>query len=275
MKFKTPLFVLLLSFSSATFADADFDETKIQAPFHDSNEERLSPTTCSSHVSLRWDHCTKENSNGIEQMINFNFTNWGENKIVPKSAFGVGRSFEFMFEGYARSDLGLLVWDMPDENISHGHLKMMMFFPRLIMPAIRYVSDSEKDLVIVTLPTKEEIVFNGKSKEVISGVMAEEPMKQDKEGNALNPALTYTGSNVVVEADRLNDYPVGFMKLSLLSKNNIATIKKKGFKTCKMPASDLWYTDDDKGGNVFFNKKYITDEAFDLLLKQKCKFSMY
>ncbi|MDD4972980.1 MAG: hypothetical protein PHY93_01445 [Bacteriovorax sp.] len=250
---------------------SDFDETKIQAPFTDSNNEGLQTTVCRTRDHLKWDYCSTIYENGEEQMKSFKFSNDGENKIVPKSGFGVGRDFEFMFEGFASSDLGLLIWDMPDETESHGHLKLMMFFPRLVMPAIRYISDSEKDIVIVTLPTKEEMIFNGKSKEVVSGVIIEAPIKQDKAGNALTPSLTYTGSGVVVEADRLADYPVGLAS----QKNNSATIRKKGYKDCKIPVKDLWYTDDNKGGNVFFNKKYVTDKAFDQFLKQKCKFSMY
>lgn len=251
----------------------EFDETLIQAPFKDSNEQILLNTVCKTRDHLRWDVCFTRFENGEEQMKSFKFTNWGENKIVPKSGFGVGRSFEFMFEDFARSDLGLLIWDSPDEIESHGHLKLMMFFPRIILPSIRYVSDADKDLVIVTLPNKEEMVFNGKTYEIISGVMAEAPIKQDDEGNALNPGLTYEGYGIVVEADRLNDYPVGLSAQN--SKNNMATIRKKGFKNCKIPVKDLWYTDDNKGGNVFFNKKYTTDKAFDQLLKTKCKFSMY
>ncbi len=252
----------------------DFDETKIQAPFVDSDNEALQSTVCKTRDHERWDVCFTryEDQDNAEQMKSFKFSNYGENKIVPKAGFGVGRDFEFMFEGFARSDLGLLVWDMPDEVESHGHLKLMMFFPRTVMPAIRYVSDADKDEVIVTLPTKEEVVFNGKTKEVLRGVLAEGPIKQDSEGNGLNPDLSYNGTGVVVEADRLNDYPVG---LAAQGKNNYATIKKKGFKDCKIAVKDLWYTDDTKGGNVFFNKKYVTDQAFDKLLKSKCKFSMY
>jgi len=262
-------------FSSATSAKVitDFDETKIQAPLKESNEQSLTGTICRTRQHTRWDVCFNKFENDEEQMKSFNFTNWGENKIVPKSGFGVGRSFEFQFEDFARSDLGLLVWDSPDEVESHGHLKLMMFFPRHILPSIRYVSDAEKDQVIVTLPNKEELIFNGKSYEVEGGVLAEGPIKQDEEGNALNPELVYKGNGVVVEADRLNDYPVGLNAQT--GKNNLATIRKKGFKDCKIPVKDLWYTDDAKGGNVFFNKKYVTDKAFDVLLKAKCKFSMF
>lgn len=251
----------------------DYDETKIQAPFTESNEESLQTSICRGRAHGRWDYCSILFPNDLEQMKNFKFTNWGENKIVPKSGHSIGRDFEFQFEGFARSDLGLLIWDMPDEYESHGHLKLMMFFPRLVMPAIRYVSDADKDWVIVTLPTKEEVIFNGKSKEIIGGVLNELPIRQDSDGSALNPGVTYTGTGVVMEADRLHDYPVGLT--AQLGKNNLATISKKGHKNCKIPVKDLWYTDDSKGGNVFFNKQYVTDEAFDKLLRQKCKFSIY
>lgn len=251
----------------------EYDETIIQAPFIDSNEEYLLPTICRTRAHLRWDYCSNMYKNGDEQVKNFRFTNWGENKIVPNAGFGIGRDFEFQFEGFARSDLGLLVWDMPDQIESHGHLKLMMFFPRLVMPAIRYISDSVKDLVIVTLPTTEEVIFNGKTKEVIGGVFKELPIQQDKDGYAINPGIIYQGSGVVVEADRIGDYPVGFEDKT--GKNNIATISKKGHKTCKVPAKDLWYTDKTKGGNVLFNKSYVTDDAFDKFLIRKCNFSIY
>ncbi len=267
------LFALIFSNLANAKVISDYDETIIQAPFVDSNEETLISTVCRTRDHLRWDYCSTRYENGEEQMKSFKFSNVGENKIVPNSGFGVGRDFEFMFEGFARSDMGLLIWDMPDEYESHGHLKLMMFFPRLVMPAIRYVSDANKDEVIVTLPNKEEMIFNGKSKEVLRGVLSEGPIKQDSNGNALNPDFKYSGSGVMMEADRLNDYPVGLSAQT--SKNNKATIHKKGFKDCQIPVRELWYTDDSKGGNVFFNKKYITDKAFDTLLKQKCKFSMY
>lgn len=269
--------ILVLAAATLSLAQAkvitDFDETKIQAPFTDSNEEYLMSTICKTRDHGRWDVCFEKFENGEEQMRAFSFYNWGENKIVPKSGFGIGRSFEFMFEGFARSDMGLLVWDSPDEVESHGHLKLMMFFPRTILPAIRYESDATTDLVIVSLPNKEEIIYNGKSKEIIDGVLKEGPIKQDSEGNALNPDLTYAGKGVMIEADRLNDYPVGLTAQS--NKNNMATIHKAGHRDCKIPVKDLWYTDNNKNGNVLFNKKYVTDKALDQLLKSKCKFSMF
>ncbi len=266
-------FSLLLSISPAFASpELDYDESSITTPLTDSNEESLYNTVCKTRNHLMWDVCYNRDENNIESMKSFKFSNSGENVIVPMSGFGVGREFEFMFEGFARSDLGLLIWDAPDTTESHGHLKLLNFFPRDILPAIRYESNNEKDVVIVTLPTKEEVVFNGKTREILSGALTEGPIKQNSDGSAVSPDVQYVGSGVVIETHALADWPVGFTAQQS-AKN--ATIKKRGQKTCTVPVKDLWYTDHDKGGNVFFNKKYVTDVAFDSFLKSRCKFSMY
>ncbi len=272
MKSITLLFVMTLTSFVYSSHEIEFDETKIQAPWFDSNEEMLRTTVCRSRLHSRWNYCSYTNDKDYEKIKDFNFMNWGPNKIVSKPGFGIGRSFEFMFEGFARSDLGLLIWDSPDNQESHGHLKLMMFFPRLVLPAIRYEADKEKDILIVTLPTREEVVFNTKTKEVTRGALSESPIEQDAKGIAIVPGITYLGNGVVIEANRINDYPVGSLAQF---KNNLATIKKKGFKDCKVSVKELWYTDESKGENVFFNKQYVTDEAFDQFLKQRCQFSMY
>lgn len=266
------LFVLIFNLNIASAGE--HDETIIQPPLIDSNEEALMPVSCRTRDHLRWDVCFNVyEEDGFRLMKSFNFSNYGINRIVPMEGFGVGRHFEFMFEGLARSDMGLLIWDSPDEYESHGHLKMMTFFPREVLPAIRYESDSEKDIVIVTLPTKEEVVFNGKTKEIISGVILEGPIKQAANGSALNPDLTYNGSGVVIEANALADWPVGITAQEEATRS--LSIKKKGHKVCKVPVRELWYTDPNKGGNTFFNKKYVTDLAFDTYLKKRCGFSIY
>jgi hypothetical protein len=268
---KSYFFILLTLTSLNIFSD--IDETVLQAPLKDKNTEDLGPTKCITRDHLRWDVCFSMLADNTESMRSFRFSNDGENKIVPKAGFGVGRSFEFLFEDKARSDLGLLIWDMPDEVESHGHLKLMMFFPRTFLPRIRYQSNDHEDLVITTLSNGEEVNFNGKTKEIVSGVLAELPMAQDNDGNGLEPQVNYTGNGVVLWAHRLNDYPVGVT--TQLTKSHIAYAYKKNYKLCKLNGNDLWYTDQKKGGNIFFNQKYSTDKSFDQLLKSKCGFSMY
>jgi hypothetical protein len=163
---------------------AEFDETIIQSPIKESNEEILYSTSCRTRDHSRWDVCFSVRPDESRLMKSFKFTNYGDNDMVPMSGFGIGRDFEFNFEGLARSDMNLLVWDAPDESESHAHLKLLTFFPRDVMPAVRYESDADKDIVIVTLPTREEVIFNGKTREVISGVLKEGPIRQSSNGAA-------------------------------------------------------------------------------------------
>lgn len=276
MKIKNIIIILTSSFLVTATAQSrviyDHDETIVQAPIKDSNEESLMGIVCRTRNHLRWDYCSNRDEENNELMKSFKFTNYGGNPSVPNSGFTVGRDFEFMFEDLARSDLGLLIWDSPDETESHGHLKLMNFFPREVLPAIRYESDSDKDIVIVTLPTREEVTFNGKTKEILGGALKEGPMKVDSSGAAMTPDIRYVGNGVVIETSALADWPVG---LAMANAGKKAVIKKKGFKNCSVPVRDLWYTDRNKGGNVFFNKQYVTDIAFDSFLKKQCKFSMY
>jgi hypothetical protein len=257
-------FIFLIFISNTSWAN--FDETKIQIPLKDSNKEKLLPTVCRTNENEIWDLCSSIIAENHEMPKNFKIINLGENNTVPHSGNMIGREFTFMFQDMARSDLGLLVWDIPDENTNHGHLKLMMFFPRKVLPAINY--NSEKNTITVTLPTREEVIFNSETKEIISGALKEAPIEQDNTGNAISPLVAYSGTGVVVEAHRLNEYPVGSIK-------TMATIKKSGHPDCLVPVNELWFTDEKKGGNVYFNKNFVTDSAFDQFIKSRCKFSIY
>lgn len=270
---KKTMSILILLTSVSTFAELpEFDETLVRAPLKESNEMSLYAGGCMTRDHLRWDMCYTIDQQNTYFPRSFLFSNLGGNASVPNEGFSVRRSFEFNFEDLARSDMSLLIWDSPDEIESRGHLKLMTFFPRDVMPAIRYESDSTKDILIVTLPTREEVIFNGKTREIISGALTEGPMKQTNNGSATSPDVQYNGTGVVVESSALADWPVGF-EGDLATKT--VTIKKKGEKTCFVYGRDLWYTDYTKGGNVFFNKNLYTNAAFDKYLKKNCGFSIY
>jgi len=97
-------------------------------------------------------------------------------------------------------------------------------------------------------------------------------MKQTGSGHAVAPGIQYKGRGVVVEASALADWPVGF-EGDRASKTVL--LKKMGFKNCVVPGRELFYTDHTRGGNVFFNKKYISDAAFDSYVQNRCGFSIY
>ena len=252
----------------------DYDETLIQTPLRESNNESLdqNPFTCLTRDHLLWSTCYNIGTKDVYVPKSFNIANDGSNKTVPKAS-GASRKYSFEFQGAALSDMSLLIWDSPDSTTSHGHLKLMTFFPRDVMPAIRQ-SDSDKDILIVTLPTQEEVLFNSRTKEIISGVLKEGPMKQTSNGAATAPDVQYSGSGVVIEASARGDFPVGFDGKSSNNRKTV-TIKKKGQTTCVVPEKDLWYTDKSKGSNSFFNKDLYTNEAFDKYVKEKCGFSIY
>lgn len=260
---------LALSFFISSVTYANFDETLIQAPFKESNEITLYGLSCRTRNHLQWDFCFNILPDESRVARSFKFKNHGENDIVPNSGLFSGREFEFMFEDQARSDLSLLIWDAPDEFDKNGHLKMMMFFPKNVLWSIRNEYDSTKDHLIVTLPTEEEVIFNAKTREIIGGVFQEGPITTFPNGTAKIPDVTYHGRGVVIESSAIADWPVGVMG------PKYATIKKKGFKNCEVLQKDLWYTDQKKGGNVFFNKKLISNESFDHYVKKKCGFSIY
>lgn len=260
---------ILVMFLLSSNLFAQFDETVIQPPLKESNDVTLFGLSCRTRSHLQWDICFNilKDETRIERSIKIK--NYGENKIVPTSGLLTGREFDFMFEDFARSDLSLLIWDSPDESEKNGHLKMMMFFPKNVLWSIRNEYDSTKDHLIITLPTEEEVIFNAKTREIISGALSEGPIRTNANGTAKAPDVQYTGSGVVISSSALADWPVG------IAGPKYASINKKGYKTCLVPQADLWFTDHKKGGNVFFNKKLISNENMDSYLQKKCGFSIY
>lgn len=260
----------------SSLAFGEFDETLIQPPLKESNQVALFGRGCRNKKDQIWNSCYTIDKNENQTPASFSFMNRGPNKIVQNEGFMVGRDFEFMYEDTARSDMGILIWDFPNDTTSMSHLKMMFFFPREILPSIRHEMDSTKDTLIVTLPNYEEVIFDGKTFEVLSGVLKEGPIRVNANEYAFAPDLTYTGDGVVIEASAQADWPVGLMdKRQLIQKVKYATIKKRGHKDCKIKASELWYTDKNLNNNVLFRKNLYSNEAFNQFSIKKCGFSIY
>jgi hypothetical protein len=223
------------------------------------------------------------NSNGWETIANaedkkiegFELSNIGPNNIIKTSEYYINRTMRFEFQDRASSDMKLLISDSPDEYTSHTTYSVMLFFPRTILPSINKIGEE----IVVTLPNKEIVRYNAKTKEVIGGVFTEGPIAQDPKNRnkAFAPNVKYTGSGVMIRADKSGDLPYGDIEIKGKPFPSIstATISKKGFKDCKVPSKDLWYTDYSKKGNVFIKPEYATDEGLDIFLKKKCGFSIF
>ena len=111
-----PIALLMVLMSASTFAQLpSFDETLVRAPLLESNEIILFAGGCNTRDHLRWDMCYTIDILEVYTPRSFYFSNRGGNTAVPNEGDNVNRSFEFSFEGLARSDMSLMIWDSPDE----------------------------------------------------------------------------------------------------------------------------------------------------------------
>ena len=203
----------------------------------------------------------------------FQLQNYGPNQIVTTNEYYINRTFEFEFPDRARSDMKLLVVDAPDDRTSHTTYSIMLFFPRAVLPSIKKVG---KELH-VTLPNKEIVKYDAATKQIIGGVLTEGKMAQDPNTKKALPAnVKYTGSGVVIRADKSGDLPYGNIETrngSSAPSTTTATVSKKGQKDCKIPSKDIWYND--KDDHVLIRPEYATDSGLDAFIKKKCGFSLY
>lgn len=254
----------------------NYDETVSTLPEKVQNELPLTPTLCQSREKGLWDLCfsiVKDSDNRDEREYRakyFKIRNSGGNPTFPQKGWMVGRDFEFQFEDLAQSDLGLLVWDMPDDYDSHGHLMLMAFLPRKVIPSVQYESENK---IKVTLPTEEVVVFDAVTKEIRSGVLKEEPVKTNSNGVALRPGISYQGTGLVLVASRVANYPVGdeLVASSKRQARNNADVIYKGKTLCQIPVKDLWYTDYNKKGQVLLKDPYASDDKLIAFIEKKCK----
>lgn len=220
---------------------------------------------------------------GKKEIQEFSIINKGGNEMVKSDEYYINRTYNLSFENLARSDMHLMVTDSPDSYTSNTTYNLLMFFPRTKLPSLKVVGDENH----LTLPTGEVVVFDAKTNTIKSGVLTEKPMSQlpARAGcnyeekacgrKAVGDIVDYTGSGVVIKLHKSGDLPYGDREVGGKPQKNtdIALIKKQG-KTCKIPAHELWYTDYQKKGQVFFKKEYATDEGFDQFLIKRCGFSM-
>jgi hypothetical protein len=245
-------------------------ESDVVQPYHEVASSPLHSTRCQGN-DFGWDQCKSADTGKIE---GFKLTNGGPNKIVKSNEYYINREMSFEFSDLARSDMKLVVSDSPDDTTSHATYSIMMFFPRTVMPAVKRVGEELE----VTLPNKEIVRYNAKTHEVIGGVFTEGAMVQGDNKKAKPAAINYTGNGVMIRADKSGDLPYGDVETTTGAKapsTSTATISKKGFKDCKIPSKDIWYTDYNKGGNVFIKSELASDTGMDDFVKKKCGFSLY
>ena len=251
--------------------ESQYSELDLVTPYREISTSTLHSSKCNNLVR-EYEVC-KDPNNAVES---FRLNNHGPNSIVKKDEYYISREFSFEMPDRARSDLKLMISDSPDETTSHATYSVMIFLPRTVLPSIKNVGEE----LHVTLPTREVVRFNSKTKEIVGGVFSESPMEQDpKNKNKAVPAkVKYEGEGVMIRADKSGDFPHGDIELSNgthAPSISTATISKKGHKDCKVPAKDIWFTDYSKGSNVFVKSELANDKGMDDFIKKRCGFSLY
>lgn len=261
--------------TTQTYANFNYDETISTNPEKVQNELPILPTLCVSKEKGLWDLCFSviKDADEIEERElrakSIKLRNQGGNPTFPQTGWMVGRDFEFNFEDIAQSDLNMIVWDMPDDYDSNGHMMMMTFIPRQVIPSVRYESLNK---IKVTLPTSEEITFDARTKEIIGGVITEGKVATDSGGRALRPSMKYTGKGLAIVASRVGNFPVGDELVGTQrTARNKADIIYNQKTICQLPVKDLWFTDYSKKGQVLLRPEFATDKALIEYIEKKCK----
>ncbi|MDA8792926.1 hypothetical protein N9N67_06740 [Bacteriovoracaceae bacterium] len=212
--------------------------------------------------------CFGPNKSEQEKMIyGFMITNTGSEVINPRGKdTDSERTFHFSYQENARQQIKLSIEEIanPVGRISHWHmLSSFYFIPRKVLPYI--IINQELNSAEVTLPTKEKVVFNLETKEIISGVFTEKPIDYLENRHRRNfPQISYSGSGYMIRVDQRGELPEADM---VWGQKKYATISKNG-KTCKVRANLLW--DQTGGDSSRFLFKFPTDESFYQFISKKC-----
>jgi hypothetical protein len=182
-------------------------------------------------------------ASGKPQIVGFSLTNHGSKRINPKGLveFGATRSYDFLFSDRAREDIHLAVSD--DVNISgrYSHDNMfreLHFFPRLQIPTIQKTADNQQ--LKVTLPTGESVYFDAWSKEIVSGVLKEQPIDfTANRHKRRNPGVSYHGRHLVITVEQRGE---AARRAKVWGKSKFAEVHypAKYARPCRVSPEYIW-----------------------------------
>jgi hypothetical protein len=264
--------------ASAKPAHPLLPESLISAPEKELASPRLAyDTTISSRPggsppAAGWQY--RRNRQG--QVVGFEFSNHGGNRILPptrdaaKNQFFT-RDFQFRFDERARQDIHFFVTDwVPSRDrqfrLSELMNSVMHFFPRSYLPAI--VNFQQRN--VVTLPTGEQVEFDPRSGEILTGVLSETPVDFNSDRAARRfPGIDYTGKGILVRANaRGADPRMGTTAVITTGTPPRDCTQGMPCSRCEAPSRELW----DQTGAMRF--KFASDGEFDRFLLGRCGFGL-
>jgi hypothetical protein len=253
---------LSLAFQAGAFAQELPSEAILQPPARDTILQKVPGSEIGIQSSIgQYGLSVNETT---REVIGFDLINQGPNRIVPRRG-GIGsgpeRDFRFSFQDRARQNIILMVTDVPTEYLSHMMESYFYFFPRRILPAIQWdESDPQGPRATVYLPTGESVHFDGRTKEILGGVLEEvSPIDLGPDRFKRKFAqIRYRGKGLMIRVDKRGGDP---------RLGTVATLTLGG-RTCKMSSALLF----NQGEHSQVEFLYPTDEEFNEVVNKHCGF---
>jgi len=180
-------------------------------PSRDAIRERFRYARAYDHTGIDgFRSLTYDDGNGM-QVVGFALTNRGSPRINPRGLTGSGalRKFTFLFPDRARENIYLTVNDdvAISRRFSHDNMfREWHFFPRLQLPTAEKTEGGSA--LRIMLPTTEPVVFDAQTKEIIGGVLEEDPIDFNNSRYARkNPRIHYRGNYLAITVAQRGEAP--------------------------------------------------------------------
>ncbi len=174
--------------------------------------------------------------------VGFALTNTGSENINPKGLHGPAmREYKFLFADRAEENLYLKVTDDVAVSGRYSHdntFRELHFFPRLQLPSVERVAGGRQ--LKVTLPTGEPVLFDAGTKEIVGGVLYEQPMDFNPNRNARKePAVSYSGKGLLITVAQRGEDP-RLARVWGRTKYAEARYPAKYAKPCRVSPALIW-----------------------------------
>ena len=139
-----------------------------------------------------------------------------------------------------------------------------------MLPAVRISRDKKE--IIVTLPTREEIIFDARTKEILYGVFKEtEPLDTKTFTKRNFGKFLYTGTGMMLRSDQEKLSP----RIARVRNQRRTSVLQFGQQTCKIPNEELWFQNSTMANNLngFDNLhlfKFPSDQQFFKFVNKTC-----
>jgi len=176
-------------------------------------------------------------------VVGFIVENKGSPKINPVGykRKGVRREYTFLFADRARENIYLKINDdvKISGRFSHDNMfRELHFFPRKQLPSLEI--DHSKNLIKVTLPTGEPVLFDQNSMEMVGGALVEAPIDFNRSRHQRrNPEVKYRGDYLAITVAQRGEAP---RRAHVWGKAKYAEVHypAKYKKACKLSPKHIW-----------------------------------